>query len=276
MQLLVTFALFFTVISRIRSEDQYSLSDNTKVLDLTKFDDENPPPAPVFIDTKKTFSAKSFCIRYYLVSIQNQGIFTTQNGNIGLVIYTVQNLGFIELHNKHFIFPLPKKKPYEYEHFCFSRNDTNYLIASEGNLVHSARFHKLNISEIEKEITDTHIMIGPTSYQSNSVKYFMGKISELNIFSKSFSESELVEMTASCDKIDSPGEKVFDWSKIESVDFTLPNGYSIEVESDKIQDTCSTKQRNQIAILPFPITINGNYIVSLVRLKYSWIIEFNI
>ena len=248
----IVFQLF---VCGVKSENH---EDSTNILDLTEFDSENPPPTPVLINANNISNAKSFCVRYYVVSVKSQGIFATPNGDFGLIIYTNQNLGFVEIHKRHYVFPLPKKKPYEYEHICFSRNATNYIVASEGTLLYSTKFRK-KFPELQKPITDSKIMIGPTSYQSPSVeKYFMGKISELYLFSNHFTESELISMTKSCDKI-ATGTKVFDWSKITLSDFTFPNGYSIKLESDSIEDACSTKQRFQIAVLPFPMTIEGKF-----------------
>ena len=256
----VAVVVFQLILCRVKSQNHDK--ESTKILDLTEFDSENPPSTPVLINANNISDAKSFCIRYYVVSVKSQGIFTTPNGDFGLIIYTNQNLGFVEIHKRHYVFPLPKKKPYEYEHICFSRNVTNYIVANEGTLLYSAKFHK-NFPELQKPLTDTKIMIGPTSYQSPSVeKYFMGKISELYLFSNHFTESELIAMTKSCDKITS-GKKVFDWSKVTLLDFTMPNGYSIKLEPDSMQDVCSTKQRFQIAVLPFPMTIEGINIVSL-------------
>ena len=46
----------------------------TMELDLTNFDSENPPTSPVEITTKNISNAKSFCVRYYVASVKNQGI----------------------------------------------------------------------------------------------------------------------------------------------------------------------------------------------------------
>ena len=229
----------------------------TMELDLTNFDSENPPTSPVEITTKNISNAKSFCVRYYVASVKNQGIFTTPKSKIGFTIYTNQNLGFIRLNDLPLVFPLRNKKPYEYEHICFTHNETSYIVASEGSILYSSKFQEEIESELNKPFDDTKIIIGPLSFKTTAdVQYFKGKISELNLFSNSFSELQLKKMSGSCMKI-MEGEKVFDWSQIKSSDVSIPYGYSITLESDNIEDVCSTKQRDQIALLPFPLTIEG-------------------
>ena len=56
----------------------------TVIIDMTNFDDENPPLEGVRIPTKDISEAKSFCVRYYVESLKNQGIFTTPKGEMGL------------------------------------------------------------------------------------------------------------------------------------------------------------------------------------------------
>ena len=256
--------IILCMIYAIKSQSDDSL---TEILDITNFDSENPPPTPVLIEAKNISKAKSFCVRYYVESIKNQGIFTTPSGDIGFMLFTNQKLGFIEFQRKYLIYPLPDKKPYEYEHFCFSRNDTSYLVVSEGNLIYSSELPKDDIIELIQPLQDTKISIGPVSFESSSVeKYFKGKISELYLFENSFSLSELQAISSSCSKISS-GVKLFDWSRLKPSDFDLPTGYSIGFESDQVQDVCSTKKRNQIALLPFPQTIEGKNLHTILMLQ---------
>ena len=63
-------------------------------------------------------------------------------------------------------------------------------------------------------------------------------------------------MSGSCIQITN-GEKVFDWSQMKLSEVSIPDGYSIKLEPDTIEDVCSAKMKDQIALLPFPLTIEG-------------------
>ena len=199
MNFIVHIKVFSFLINMIVCENPNQM---TLELDLTNFDSDNPPTMPVEINAKDISNAKSFCVQYYVASVKNQGIFTTPKSNIGMVIFTNQNLGFVHVNGFHLVYPLRNKKPYEFEHICFSRNDTHYIVASEGSILFSSKFQEEILSDMKKPFDDTNLIIGPISYSSTAkIHYFMGKISELYLFSNSFSELELKQMSGSCKKI---------------------------------------------------------------------------
>ena len=57
--------------------DSNEASEDTVVIDFTSFDNENPPSegikVPMQGDSKE---AQSFCVRFYVESLNNQGIFS--------------------------------------------------------------------------------------------------------------------------------------------------------------------------------------------------------
>ena len=96
MNLIFSLVVLSSIINIVVSKN---VDQMTMELDLTNFDPENPPVTPVEIITKNISNVKSFCVRYYVASVKNQGIFTTPKSKIGFAIYTNQNLGFIRLND---------------------------------------------------------------------------------------------------------------------------------------------------------------------------------
>lgn len=242
---------------------RFILCDNlSKVIDFTNIDSQDIPSNSegVVIQVQDLSNSKSFCLRYYVQTVRNQGIFTTSNGQLGFMIYPSQELGFAELNKKYLIFPLPKRIPYLYEHFCFTHNTTHYMVAAEGKLLCVSEFLDDEFSLANQPLTDNKLIIGVTSFKSSpEAKYFDGKISELNIFEEAFSFKELVELSVKCEKPSSSSIKIFDWSMLEESEISYPNGFTIKIEYDPISKLCSSKKRNQLALLPFPMKLaDGN------------------
>ena len=151
-------------------------SELSKVIDFTKTDTLEVPSNSdgVVIQVKDLQKAKSFCLRNYVQTVRNQGIFTTSNGQLGFMFYPSQRMGFAELHKKLLVFPLPKRVPYQYEHFCFTHNTTHYMVAGEGKLLGVSKFLDDEVAFLNEPITDKEIMIGVTSFKSGSARYFDG------------------------------------------------------------------------------------------------------
>ena len=231
----------------------------SKVLDFTNIGTQDSKSEGIVIQVKDLSKAKSFCLRNYVQTVRNQGLFTTSNGQFGFMLYPGQVMGFAELHKKLLVFPLPKRIPYRYEHFCFTHNTTHYMVAGEGKLLGVSKFLDDEVAFLNEPITDTEIKIGVTSFKSATAKYFNGKFSELHIFEESFSIQKLTELSGKCEQPSSTSKKLFDWSSLEESEIDFPEGFPIQLEYDPITKLCSSKTRSQIAFLPFPMTLaDGN------------------
>ena len=84
-------------------------------------------------------SSKSitFCIRFNLEGSLKEPnyLFSTTTDQKFLLIMRVQQLiGFLEMTNQQFVFPIPKHtiKQYSWYHFCFTADQTNYQVIVEG------------------------------------------------------------------------------------------------------------------------------------------------
>ena len=233
----------------------------SKVIDFTNIDSQDIPSNSegVVIQVQDLSKSKSFCLRHYVQTVRDQGIFTTSNGQLGFMIYPSQEFGFAEINQKLLIFPLPKRIPYQYEHFCFTHNTTHYMVAGEGKLLGVSEFLKDEISFINEPLTDNELIIGITSFKSGTARYFDGKISELHIFEEAFSIQELTKLSGKCERLSSSSMKIFDWSLLEESEISYPDEFEIQIEYDPISNLCSTRKRSQLALLPFPMKVaDGN------------------
>ena len=233
----------------------------SKVIDFTHIESKDIPSNKegVAIQVNDISKAKSFCLRNHFQTMRNQGLFTTSNGQLGFMLYPITGMGFAQLHNKLLVFPLPKRVPYRYEHFCFTHNRTHYMVAGEGKLLDVAEFLEEEVSYLNEPITDTEIIIGVTSFKSSSAKYFNGKFSELNIFEESFSIEELTKLSSQCQRPSPQLKRLFDWSLLEESEIGFPEGFSIQIESDPINKLCSSEKEAQLTVLPFPMKLaDGN------------------
>ena len=84
-------------------------------------------------------SSKSitFCIRFNLEGSlkEPQYLFSTLTDQRFVLMLRVQeSIGFVEMTNKEFVFPIPKRtiKQYSWYHFCFTADQTNYQVIVEG------------------------------------------------------------------------------------------------------------------------------------------------
>ena len=84
-------------------------------------------------------SSKSitFCIRFNLEGSLKEPhyLFSTNTDQRFVLMLRVQeSIGFVEMTNQEFVFPIPKHtiKQYSWYHFCFTADQTNYQVIVEG------------------------------------------------------------------------------------------------------------------------------------------------
>ena len=86
-----------------------------------------------------TISSKSitFCIRFNLEGSLKEPhyLFSTHTDQrFALMLRVQESIGFVEMTNQEFVFPIPKRtiKQYSWYHFCFTADQTNYQVIVEG------------------------------------------------------------------------------------------------------------------------------------------------
>ena len=136
------------------------------------------------------------------------------------------------------------------EHLCFSHNMTHYKVLVEGELWYEEVIIEENILKLKKPFEDKDFVVGP-NLGTYKMQYFNGKITEINVYSNSFTIEELTTITTTCEKV-SIGNKMSDWSDVKETDLTIPEGAIVETEMRKTERMCSSRLKNLITLMPFP------------------------
>ena len=233
--------------------------DATKslLIDFSNIDITDPPTTGVNISIPLRYvsEVKGFCIRFYLATLQNQRIFQTVNFDVALSFFFNDEVGWIGINRIWFIFPIPRLlTPYVYEHLCFSHNMTHYKVLVEGEVWYEELIIEENIPKLKKPFEDKDFVVGP-NLGTYKMQYFNGKITEINVYSNSFTIEELTTITTTCEKV-SIGNKMSDWSDVKETDLTIPEGAIVETEMRKTERMCSSRLKNLITLMPFPTSMN--------------------
>lgn len=173
------------------------------------------------------------------------------NKRLFLTVYYKTYHGFICINGGCFIFSIPSQPPpFAYQHLCFTHNKTHYFVACEGILWFKSQFRPNILPLVNKGINIDKIMFGP-GLQKGAL-YFTGKVSELNIFSSTFTENELLNLTKDC-SIVTKGIKLFDWSIIQPSNVIIQQDMNIKIKVKNNDYFCSKKNSLTIGIIPFPM-----------------------
>ena len=215
-------------------------------------DQANPPNTGVTISIDETLKLRSLCVRFLIWSLKKQSIITSDD--ISIQMYFEQNLGFLKLNGnaKEYIFSMPHQiPPFYYQHFCFTHDETDYKVACNGILWYTAPLFKNDIPLLKKDLKITNLEIGPPDYAD--MFYFNGKVSELYIFSNTFTTEELISISKDCSIVEK-GIKVFDWAQVQTSDIIIPQSSDIEIEIRNRDYFCLEKDELNLGMLPFWMT----------------------
>ena len=216
---------------------------------MTKVDEHNPTESGAEITIGKTIHLRSFCVRFYVKSMQRQKIFISDDQQLQLMVYFETYHGFININRQSFIFSVPDQPPpFSYQHLCFTHNETHYFVACEGKLWFKSQFHPKILQQVNKASNINNILFGPGL--EKGAWYFTGKVSGLNIFSTSFTQHELITLTNSCSKVDK-GVKLFDWKLIQPSDVTIQQDMNIKMKAISNDYFCSKKNSVTVGMIPF-------------------------
>ena len=181
------------------------------------------------IEVNKTSVVRTVCVRF-LVARTKGAItifYTPSKDNLVMQITFEEKYGFLRINGKWIIFDIPIPTiPYVYQHLCLSHNGRKYSVVSDGILWYTYKLQEADISTITREVDIQKIAFGPLEYPFFRGTFFLGRVSELNIFSNTFSDKELIEITGDCKKI-SKGDKVLDWSSVKPSDVFIPENVDI-------------------------------------------------
>ena len=228
----------------------------TFYLDLSKLTEKHDQDigAKMIVD-KENQNIKSFCVIFYFSKSSGKQFpfFVSKPSTNTFRFYFnfKTNYGKVTYNTKDLIFKIPyKPTPFQYLHFCFSHNDTNYMVAANGLLWYKTKIQKTDLASVREKIDIGEIRFGPIPDKTDKRSVsFTGRISELNIFSDSFTEDELVSFSENCERIDVSNGKVLNWHEVSSSNIIIDK--DVTIGKDSMLDICFTRKTDHVDVLPY-------------------------
>ena len=250
--MLLIFLFHLLMIQQIVSASFYLNLENVNIEKSSQFG--------AVIDVNKISVVRSVCLRVLVTQTKKpQTIFYTPDKDDLVLQWNFESkLGFLRINRKWIIFKIPVPiVPFVYNSFCFSLNETNYSVMCNGVLWYTYQLLPSDIPTILQPVNITKLIFGPAGYSLTNGGYFLGRLSELYIFSTSFNDEELISMTESCKTIGNEGSRVLDWSKLSPFkDILIPqDNTNIKIVEGNVEDFCSKVKSKQIDLLPFGMDI---------------------
>ena len=187
-------------------------------------------------------SSFSFCIRFnwhgpYRTSV----IFDAgDNRNLQLILRPDINQGFVYINNRGLIFGIPRNaiKIFSWQNLCVSISKAFLQVFVEGD-----KWYKRSYSLSSFNISASIIRFGIDIGRKNLTPY-SGYISQLNIWSKDFSESELGNLSKDCSSIFHQEPDVINWNLLKDSDF------SANLQDLQLEETCLEPMEPVNAVIP--------------------------
>ena len=158
----------------------------------------------------------TFCLRFNIKDIlATNYIFSSKDEELLFLLSFSYGFGLVLINSVNLVFEIPKDNdlsPFHWHHICISSSKDSYIVVIDGQQWYRAS-HTAGSSE---KIIVKRLDFGFTSeywVYSDGIN-FKGLLSELNVWSKSLSLSQLVEITTNCGKVD-PIPDILNWSELD-------------------------------------------------------------
>ena len=159
----------------------------------------------------------TFCLRFNIKSaLETNYIFSSTDDKLVLILRFSISLGIFVINKASLVFKIPKDnavKPFHWHHICVSTREDSYTIV----LDEQKWYHANHTKASSEKTTLKRLDLGYTKEYwtfSDGIN-FRGLLSELNIWSKSLSVTQMVKITRNCGKVD-PIPDILDWSELDS------------------------------------------------------------
>ena len=173
-----------------------------------------------FLDFGKGMELSSpltFCLRFNISDIlETNYIFSSPDDELVLIFRFSVSLGILLINSVAHFFEIPKEndvKPFHWHHICVTSVEDSYTVVLDGQQWYHANH---SLGSLEKT-TITRLDLGSANEYwvfSDGIR-FKGLLSELNIWDKSLSVIQIVEITTHCGKLD-PIPELLNWSELPS------------------------------------------------------------
>ena len=157
----------------------------------------------------------TFCLRFNIKdALATNYIFSSKDDELVLILSFSNNVGIVLINRVDLVFEIPKDNdvlPFHWHHICVSSGEDSYSAVLNGQQWYRANH---TIGPFEKT-TVKRLDLGSTNdyWVYSDGTNMRGLLSELNIWSKSLSNIQMVKITSNCGKID-PIPDVLNWSEL--------------------------------------------------------------
>ena len=151
----------------------------TLYLNLENVNIEKSSQFGASIDVNKISVVRSVCVRFLVTQTEKpQTIFyTPDNDDLVLQFNFKPKIGFLRINGKWIIFKiLLPIVPYVYNNFCFSLNETNYSVVSNGVLWYTYPLLPSDIPTILQPVNITKLIFGPAGFSLKKWRLLSWKI----------------------------------------------------------------------------------------------------
>ena len=136
--------------------------------------------------------------------------------HLALILRFSVNLGLALINSVPLLFEIPKDNgvlPFHWHHICISSSEDSYSIVLDGQQWYHANHEQKSF----EKTTVTRLDLGTTNkyWTYTDGINFRGLLSELNIWSKTLSVSQIVKITTNCGKVD-PVPDLLNWSELSN------------------------------------------------------------
>ena len=158
----------------------------------------------------------TFCLRFNIKDIlATNYIFSSKDEELLFLLSFSYGFGLLLINSVNPVFEIPKDNdlsPFHWHHICISSSIDSYIVVIDGKQWYHASH---TVGSSEKTIVK-RLDLGSTNeywVYSDGIN-FKGLLSELNIWSKPLSFSQMVEITTNCGKVD-PIPDILNWSELD-------------------------------------------------------------
>ena len=160
----------------------------------------------------------TFCLRFKIVQaiLETNYIFSTTDDKLVFILRLQYRRGIVLVNSVALNFEIPKDndvKPFHWHHICASLSRDSYTVVLDGQQWYHGNhtkgsFEKTTIKKLDLGSTNDYWVYT----DGTNMKGFL---SELNIWSKSLTVSQMVKVTRNCGKVDPIPDRL-NWSELTS------------------------------------------------------------
>ena len=173
----------------------------------------------------------TFCLRFNIkLPLETNYIISSTDDQLVLILRFSISLGIVVINRVSLVFKIPKDnavKPFHWHHICVSSREDSYTIVLDGQQWYHAN-HKLGSHE---KTTLIRLDLGSTNeyWVYEDGMNFLGLLSELNVWSKSLSISQMVKITTNCGN-ENPTPDLLKWSELPN-SMIVGSSYNENIEN---------------------------------------------